>query len=225
MVKEFFKRYGSRLIVPLYMIFYLTAFGLLEDRGMYRMNVIHSSVDYSIPFCEYFIVPYILWFFFIAFAVFWFMFINKNEKEYLQLIVNLIIGMSLFLLISWIFPNGHLLRPRTFPRDNMFTDLVRMLYKVDTSTNILPSIHVYNSMAVYIAIMRCQVLKNNKTIRVGATVLTVLIVLATLFLKQHTIIDVILAFLFNFVFYMIIYFIDDQKVLVKSQAAARSGHI
>ncbi len=225
MIKTFLKTYGTRLIVPLYMIFYLTAFGFLEDRGMYRMNVIHLSIDYSIPFCEYFIVPYILWFFFISFAVFWFMFINKNEKEYLQLILNLMIGMTIFLFISWIYPNGHLLRPMIFPRDNVFTDLVRMLYKVDTSTNILPSIHAYNSVAVCIAIMRCQALKKRSVIKSGTVVITMLIVLATLFLKQHTIIDVILALVFNFIFYVVIYAIDDHRVLMKNQVTARSGHI
>ncbi len=225
MIKTFLRTYGTRLIVPLYMIFYLTAFGILEERGMYRMNVLHSSIDYSIPFCEYFIVPYLLWFFFIAFAVFWFMFVNKNEKEYLQLIVNLMIGMTIFLFISWIYPNGHLLRPTTFPRDNVFTDLVHILYKVDTSTNVLPSIHVYNSIAVYIAIMRCQALKHRSVIKGGSTILTIFIVLATLFLKQHTIIDVVLAFVFNFIFYIVIYAIDDHRIFSKNQVIVRSGHI
>lgn len=223
MTKRFIKTYGTKLIVPLYMIFYLTAFYLLESRGRYRMNVIYSSLDYSIPFCEYFIIPYVLWFFFIAFTVYWFMFKNKNEKEYLQLILNLGIGMTIFLFISWLYPNGHFLRPDVFPRDNIFTDMVRILYQADTSTNIIPSIHVYNSVAACIAVMRCQTLRDHRIVRTGTCLLTGLIILATVFLKQHTIIDVVMAFALNFIVYLLIYFTDDHKVSTKRRMALRTG--
>ena len=105
MTNRWIKTYKSRLIVPLYMVFYLIMFFCLEDRSTYRIHIIRSSADYSIPFCEYFIIPYIVWFFFIALTVLWFMFKNKNEKEYLQLIISLMLGMTIFLFTSWLFPN------------------------------------------------------------------------------------------------------------------------
>ena len=33
----------------------------------------------------------------------------------------------------------------------MFTDMVKVLYKTDTPTNVLPSIHVFNSIGAGIA--------------------------------------------------------------------------
>ena len=225
MTNRWIKTYKSRLIVPLYMVFYLIMFFCLEDRCTYRIHIIRSSADYSIPFCEYFIIPYIVWFFFIALTVLWFMFKNKNEKEYLQLIISLMFGMTIFLFTSWLFPNGHYLRPRLFPRDNIFTDMVRMLYKIDTSTNILPSIHVYNSVAVCLAVMRCRYLQKYTFVRIGTCGLTILIVLSTLFLKQHSIIDVVLAFALNFIVYLIVYYVDDHRVFSKQRAAVRSGII
>lgn len=219
MTGRFIKKYGTKLIVPIYMVFYLTAFFFLEKRGMYRMNVIHTSIDYKIPFCEYFIIPYILWFFYIGFTVLWFMFKNKNEKEYMQLILNLGIGMTVFLLVSWLFPNGHLLRPASFPRENIFTDMVRLLYQTDTSTNILPSIHAYNSVVAFTAIARCKSLKEKPMIVGGTFLLTVSIILSTLFLKQHTVVDVIAAFVLNFVVYIFIYFVEDHKLEARSKAA------
>lgn len=225
MARRFMKQYGTRLIVPLYMVFYLASFYFLEDRGFYRLNVIHSSVDYSIPFCEYFIIPYILWFFYIALTVYWFMFKNKNEKEYLQLIINLGIGMTAFLFISWIYPNGHFLRPIYFPRDNIFTDMVRMLYRADTATNILPSIHVYNSVAAFIAIVRCKKLRKRPVVIGGTFVLTVSIILATVFLKQHTVIDIVMAFVMNFLVYLIVYFPDDHRAFVRRSAAVHLGNL
>lgn len=55
--------------------------------------------------------------------------------------------MTIFLIVSYAYPNAQHLRPVEFPRDNIFTDVVRWLYKTDTPTNILPSIHVFNSLA------------------------------------------------------------------------------
>lgn len=213
------KKYGMKLIVPVYMVLYMTAFFLLEKRGMYQMHVIHTSIDYRIPFCEYFIIPYVLWFFYIAAAVLWFMFKNENQKEYVQLILNLGIGMTIFLFVSWVYPNGHLLRPTTFPRDNIFTDMVRILYKSDTSTNILPSIHAYNSIAVFIAVTRCKALQKRPMVVGGTFVLTVSIILSTVFLKQHTVIDIVMAFVLNFAVYLLVYFAEDHKVEARRRVA------
>ena len=44
--------------------------------------------------------------------------------------------------------------------------------------------------------------------------LTVLIVLATMFLKQHTVVDVISAFILNFTVYMFVYRLSENRVPV-----------
>lgn len=155
--------------------------------------MIHMALDDMIPFCEYFIVPYFTWFLFIAVTVLFFSFINKDVQEFYQLLFSLGIGMTLFLIISWLYPNGQDLRPLTFSRDNIFVDMVKGLYETDTPTNIFPSIHVYNSVAVYFAISHCGMLKKYPVVKVTAGVLTVLIVLSTMFLKQHSIFDVMCA--------------------------------
>ena len=90
-------------------------------------------------------------------------------------------------------PNVLHLRPTEFPRDNIFTDLVRWLYRTDTPTNVLPSIHVFNSLAIHMSLTNCEALRNRKGIRRASLVLTVLIILSTMFLKQHSVIDVCLG--------------------------------
>ena len=59
MVKGFMKKHGLKLIVPLYMIFYLASFHWLEQRQTYGFHEIYSSFDSAIPFCEVFIIPYV----------------------------------------------------------------------------------------------------------------------------------------------------------------------
>ena len=107
---NFLKKYRHTLAIPAYGILYLLAFQYVEQRSV-RHHIIHMKIDDYIPFCEYFIVPYFLWFIFIAATVFYFAFINKNKKEYWQLVLSLGIGMTLFIIISLIFPNGQELRP------------------------------------------------------------------------------------------------------------------
>lgn len=195
----------KRLIpVVLFGSFYMGAFAWLEGRsGPY--HIINSSIDSLIPFCELFIIPYLLWFFYIAAAVVYFAFFNEDSAEYYRLIVNLGIGMASFLIVSYLYPNGLTLRPVEFPRDNIFTDLVRMLYKIDTPTNVLPSIHVYNSIAIFCAVNTCKALQNRKRIRMGSFILSSLIVLSTMFLKQHSICDVVTGITFNAATYILLY--------------------
>ena len=72
--------------------------------------------DDMIPFCETFIIPYLLWFPYVVMTVVYFLFRNKNKKEYFQLIFNLMMGMTVFLVVSYIYPNVQYLRPAVFPQ-------------------------------------------------------------------------------------------------------------
>lgn len=165
-------------------------------------------------------IPYVLWFVYIAAVVIYFTFFNKNVGEYWRVIITLCIGMTLFLFVSWIYPNGHDLRPETFARDNIFTQMVQMLYTADTSTNILPSIHVFNSVAVAIALEKCQALKGRWILRKSADILSFLIVLSTMFLKQHSLMDVMCALALNIVVYMLVYVpVQRRSALPKHQNA------
>ena len=113
--------------------------------------------------------------------------------------------MTVFLIISTLWPNGHHLRPYTMPRDNVFTRLVTHLYNVDTPTNLWPSIHVYNSIGAHLAVTHNQKLAGNKPIRIGSFVVCVSIILSTVFIKQHSMFDVLTAFVMAGVMYAVVY--------------------
>ena len=195
-MKSFFRgisNYRHGLIMLFYMIFYLKAFQLLEARQNVEFHLIHFPLDDMIPFQEAFIIPYLLWFPFIALTMLYFIFRKGIVREYYQLAANLIMGMSVFLLVSWLFPNMLDLRPQTFERENFLTAAVAALYRTDTATNVLPSIHVFNSFACELAIKTCPTLKGKRAVQISSSVLTILIVLSTMFLKQHSMIDVFLG--------------------------------
>ena len=178
-----------------YCALYVLGFSLVEHRQV-RPYIIHTRWDDLIPFCEYFIVPYLLWFFFVMGCILWFGAFQGSEREYHSLTRNLAFGCTLFLLLSAVFPNGQDLRP-VLTGDNVFQQLVMRLYRSDTSTNVFPSIHVFNSVACCTAVLRNHRLRSSRLISSGTVVLTVAIILSTVFLKQHTVVDVFGAFVLN----------------------------
>lgn len=194
----------------LYMFIYFPWFLLLENLVTHYTPV-HSIFDNYIPFCEYFIIPYFLWFAYVSVTVLYFLFTDK--KAYYQLCAHLFIGMTIFLIICTIWPNGQNLRPIYFKRDNIFVDLVRTLYKSDTNTNVFPSLHVYNSIVTHISIIKSERLKKYRLLKILSFILAVSICLATVFLKQHSVIDVIGGTALSFFIYKLVYGMDHSHLL------------
>lgn len=207
--REIFRKYKHGLLL-LYLLIYLPWFQWLEKTVTSRFHVIHMAIDDLIPFAEGFVIPYFLWFLYVAAAVLYYFF--KNKYEYYRLCIFLFIGMTVFLIVSTVYPNGHALRPDTFERDNIFIDLVLRLYEMDTPTNLFPSIHVYNSIGVNIAVWRCEEFKNKKTVRYGSFVLMASIILSTMFLKQHSVFDVITGIVFAAFMYTLVYSRNPQPL-------------
>lgn len=219
----FLDKYKHALLL-LYMCIYFPWFNYLEKHVTTRFHVIHTALDDKIPFLEIFVIPYFLWFLYVAGAVLYFLI--KNKEEYYRLCTFLFVGMTVFLIISTIYPNGHYLRPAAFERDNIFTALVAELYKMDTPTNLFPSIHVYNSIGVNIALWHCEDLKKNKSVRIGSAVLMVSIILSTMFLKQHSVFDVVTGIGFALYMYTLVYAKNNVPVDSPETSLAKwVGHV
>ncbi len=195
--------------VLLYAFIYFPWFAYLEKTVTKNYILIQTGLDEKIPFIEYFIIPYLFWFLFMAVTVLYFFF--KDRIEFYRLFAFLSIGMTLFLIISTIWPNGQALRPSTFVRDNVFVDLVRNLYQTDTPTNVFPSIHVYNTLGCYIAIRESKHLRQIRWIQIASLVVTILIILSTVFLKQHSFVDALGASVIAGAAYLVAYKIEFRK--------------
>ena len=172
--------------------------------------VVQTEFDKYIPFIEYFIVPYLLWFFFIVAAFLYFFF--TDVPGFYRLAAFMFSGMTIFLLVSTVFPNGQDLRPVVFERDNIFVDMVRMLYRTDTCTNVFPSLHVFNSLSVCVAVFESRELKKHRTVSFGVYTLAGLIILATMFLKQHSVLDTVGACIMAWVLYQFVYAPQRRRV-------------
>ncbi|MDE5907780.1 MAG: phosphatase PAP2 family protein [Lachnospiraceae bacterium] len=205
-MKKFFEKYKHAIPLMIYAVIYCTWFAYLEKTVIHPATIIHVGIDDSIPFCEVFVIPYFLWFAYVSAVVMYCFF--KNKQEYYKTCVFLFTGMTVFLLISTLWPNGHHLRPSVMPRENIFTAMIAHLYKVDTPTNLWPSIHVYNSIGAHLAVVHNYQLAKNKMIRTGSLTLCIAIILSTVFIKQHSMFDVITAFVMAAVMYAVVYQAD-----------------
>lgn len=196
------QKYRPLLAMGIYAVIYLAAFFYLERRGG-AVHEIKFWIDDYIPFCEIFIIPYLMWFGYVAFTVLLLCIRDKEEGE--RLVLFLMLGMTTFIIVSAVYPNGHHLRPAAFLRDNVFTRMTAALYAADTPTNVLPSIHVYNSVAVMIAVRKSRCFMGHKIVSGFMMALGASIICATVLLKQHSMVDVALAFILSGLMYPICY--------------------
>ena len=74
-----FSKHYKHFLASLYFLFYLAAFFLIERLITTDYTVIHCSLDDKIPFVEYFIIPYLLWFLFFIVVYLYLGFTNKRE--------------------------------------------------------------------------------------------------------------------------------------------------
>lgn len=222
-MKTIISKYKHAWILS-YGIIYMIWFMWLEKHVTKEYTAVHIRLDDFIPFNEWFVIPYFLWFAFIAVTVGYFFFTSKTD--FYRSCAFLFTGMTICLIIYTIWPNGQDLRPNleTLGRDNILIDAVRRLYATDTSTNVCPSIHVFNSIAVCISIYHSERLRKHRYIFPASVILAVLICLSTVFLKQHSVFDGICAIVLSAVLYPFVYGFIYQKQRAKRLAAAGTAN-
>jgi hypothetical protein len=205
-VMSYLKKHDVLHAVPffIYMVLYLLCFHLLEIMPREHFYEIVFPIDRKIPFLEIFVIPYLSWFLyiFVGCAI---VFI-KDKELYDRLTTVLMLGMTAFLVISALVPNCQTLRLATMPRDNVFTSMVSALWKTDTPTNVWPSIHVFNSVAVVSALVSLKgKFFSNRAVKAAEIIWAVLICLSTFFIKQHSLFDAMTALVMYGVFYRMVY--------------------
>lgn len=161
-----------------------------------------SVLDGYIPFCEAFVIPYYFWFALLVGMVFYaLLFDIRAFREYMWFVI---LTYTITSVIYMVYPNMQALRPTEFARDNLFVDIVKYLYEFDTNTNVCPSIHVLGTLAVCIPCLR-GVHLHAWGWKVFFWANAVLISVSTVFLKQHSILDVFAALILFALCYPLVY--------------------
>lgn len=151
---------------------------------------VHCALDDMIPFNEFFVIPYLFWFVsLVGMSLYTLLYDIGAFRRYMKFII---ITYLTAILVYFIFPTCQNLRPVVFERDNLFTQFISGLYQFDTHTNVCPSIHVIGALAVLFASWYVEKFRS-KYWRTVSAITAALICASTVFLKQHSILDVLAA--------------------------------
>ena len=173
------------LWLPLYLLIFI----LLEQRPMVQYWATQISLDALIPFCEWFAIPYCLWYpLLIGIGLYLFFYDSNAYRHYMLFLASTFFASELIWLL---IPNGQDLRPAFLPRDNLLSRLMAALYHIDTHTNVFPSVHVVGSVGAALAVWDAPSLRQKKWLCAAITILSGLICLSVVFVKQHGILDLL----------------------------------
>lgn len=165
-------------------------------------NKIQSKIDDMIPFVPIFVIPYFAWFVFIvATGIILF---KKSKQDLRKTFLSVNLCMAIELLVYMIFPNYQSLRPEAYAND-IFSQWVRLLQIGDSASNVCPSLHVAVSISLYTGILHTACFRERSGIKFFTLILTILIILSTVFIKQHSIVDVAFGILLGVVVHIFVY--------------------
>lgn len=175
--------------------------------------ILSTNVDDKIPFLPVFILPYIIWYAFILgyLVYFWY----KDTRVYFKTLTMIVIGELVCFVIYFFFQT-------TVPRpnlvgDGMLIDLVGMIYSHDQPYNAFPSIHVLTTFAIILGNIN---IRNKHIIHsVFVPVMGSLIIISTLFVKQHYILDMFASMFLTSFIYGIVFELFEINVTEKSKTA------
>lgn len=169
---------------------YLFIFTILEKINFGNYIYTETRLDDYIPFLDFFVIPYVVWFGYIALGFVYFLLYDK--EGFYRTTFYIFIGMYICLLVYMVFPNAQGLRVE-LDTSHFFQRILNIVYTNDTSTNVCPSIHTYNSIMMHLALIQNEKFASKKYLKNSSLILTVLICMSTVFTKQHAILDVFYA--------------------------------
>jgi len=154
----------------------------IENQEVYSLAM---AADEAIPYLKWFALPYSVWIFYIYVCLFYFF--KKDITVYYRNLMTYAICALLCYLIYSVFQTT-VARPPVIG-DDPFSWLMRYIYNRDQPYNCFPSIHCFSSYMVMRAIWTSSF--RNKWNLTLITGMSSLIIMSTLFVKQHVIMDVL----------------------------------
>lgn len=185
--KKLFNKYKSVFWFSGFLILY--TFYFLSKHIPKNYYVLHFALDDKIPFLPIFIIPYIIWYLYVPLPMIYMFF--KNGDAFKKQAITFFSGAIFCALIFLIFPTIIDFRP-TAEGKGMLLWLTRIIYANDVPpANCFPSLHCYEALAIHLTTFTFGPYKNKKGLRISSFVLMVIICASTVFVKQHSYVDII----------------------------------
>lgn len=199
----------SHILLALFWPLFGAAFSLLEElRPEEDCTPVWCPIDDWIPFEEWFFLPYIFWFILLLGMNLYLGLCHPGG--YRKFMYFIMLTYSATLLVYVIYPTCQNLRPESFERDNFLTRFAADFYAYDTNTNVCPSLHVIGSYAVVFGAWDTERLRTPFW-KITFFFVATLIAVSTVFVKQHSVIDVAAGILVCAIGYMVVYALPKWK--------------
>jgi membrane-associated phospholipid phosphatase len=170
--------------IPILNVFYQVLNGHNRE-----VHTLITKFDAAVPFIDYFIVPYSLWYPFIISSLIYLCF--RARERYFKTIIAIDIGL-ICCYIAYIVFQTTVPRPELVG-DSIFIKLVRITYALDEPYNCFPSIHVLTSYLVMKGFYKGNI--KNTIYKTFVYIMGSTIIVSTLFVKQHVVADIFGAIL------------------------------
>ena len=184
-VTNLYEKYKHFL--TLFIFLFLTLWFAYLKATIVPKHIMYYNMDSDIPFVKQFVLAYYFWFVYMAIGFLYLGIHSKSDFYKMELFLSL--GMVISFIIFIVYPNAQFPRP-TVQGNDFFSWLVNFIYNHDGTNNVFPSIHVCNAIGVHIALVNCEKLKNRILVKSTSFIMVLLICASTVFIKQHSIIDV-----------------------------------
>ncbi len=176
----------SHLLLLLGWVVYFALYFITENFiPVENCHVMHCKLDDLIPFCEWFLLPYVFWYLLIVFSLGYFALYDVDSFKKLQ--VFIMITQALAMIVYIVYPNCQNLRPEVFPRENFLTDIISLIYTFDTNTGVCPSLHCAYSIGIASVWLKAKDV--SKWWKGFVVIAVALICMSTMFIKQHSAVD------------------------------------
>ena len=201
------RRPGREALLLLYVPVYLMLFMAAERLITADYWVSWCALDDAIPFVKEFVFAYVLWYPMAICAALWLL--AQDGRAFVRYALLMIASLTACIAIFFLLPSGQELRPAAVEGSGLAALLVRAIYAADTNTNVFPSMHVAGTLAALAGLWDSDTV--GSCARWGSTLLGLCIILSTLFIKQHSALDVISGIALFLVIHPVIYLFPGRK--------------
>ncbi len=150
-------------------------------------TMLHTRLDDSIPFVPAFVTAYILWYVHVPFPMLFSLFRDKRLlfRQTIELFTCILISLLFFALL----PTGIDFRPTANPSNGPFEYMLSLIFENDRPLNCFPSLHCGEAVISYLTAFGKQRSRHSLPLRASGLVACILICVSTVFIKQHSILD------------------------------------
>lgn len=196
-MKKFFSE-NKDYIKNMLLVFGLNAFFyFIVKKFIGSYHLITSPLDDKIPLIPLFIIFYSIWYPYL-FVVYYF--IYKKDKDKFKRLINKSIICILIADLCFIIYPTMVSRPPISSYNSLISLMLYITYTTDIPVNCFPSLHCIFAFLVMYAVTFDK--NMNKLFRIIVGIISPLIVLSTLFVKQHALVDVLGAIIISWIIYI-----------------------